>query len=404
MIAKFREFWHGRVHFAARGNQLARFVNEGIRDGVVFYKTQKSERGLRAQIQVKDFAKLRRAARVTHTQVKILAKYGWPFVAARWWKRKSLLVGILIIGVSLISSSQMILSISVSGNTTIPSQQIFDSAENLGLKTWIWRSEVDLPKVSKALVEQFPDVAWIGIDRQGTRVEIKVVQKTRPQVPGEAGNLVASKAGVIQELMVIQGTPIVHEGETVKAGQVLIKAPAAMENTSEKSKPNTVSKAEESMPQAVPAAKGFARGRVWYSSEAIIPLLEDKVEESGQIAKGWGIKIGSRAIMVTTPESPFPLVNKEVKYHSWLIWRNWRFPVEVVSINYKEMCTVHLERTQSEARLAAEELARTEVYKKITPGANIIEETVRVLSQGGGVERVRVEVETYEDLAVYPKG
>lgn len=402
MIAKFREFWHGRVHLAARGNQLARFINEGIRDGVVFYKTQKSERGLRAQVRIKDFARLRRAARVTHTRVRILAKYGWPFVAARWWRRKSLLAGILVIGIALVSLSQMILSISVSGNTTIPSQQIFDSAEKLGLRTWIWRSEVDMPKVSKALVEQFPDAAWIGIDRHGTRVEIKVVQKIRPQVPGEAGNLVASKAAVIQELMVIQGTPIVHEGETVKAGQVLIKAPASMENSSAKPKADTISKPKLTLPQAAPAAKGFARGRVWYSSESIIPLIEDKVEESGQIATGWGIKFGARVIMLTTPESPFPLVNQEVENHSWLIWRNWRFPVEVVSTHYKELRAVHLERTQGEARSAAEEFARTDVYKKITPGARIVEETVRVLPQGGGVERVRVEVETYEDIAVYP--
>lgn len=402
MIVKFREYWHGRVHLAARGNQLARFVNEGIRDGVVFYKTQKSERGLRAQVQIKDFARLRRASRVTHTRVRIIAKYGWPFVAARWWRRKSLLAGILIIGIVLISLSQMILSISVSGNTTIPSQQIFDSAEKLGLRTWIWRSEVDMPKVSKALVEQFPDAAWIGIDRQGTRVEIKVVQKIRPQVPGEAGNLVASKAAIIQEIMVIQGTALVHEGETVKTGQVLIKAPALMENASARPSPDTVSKPKQTIPQAVPAAKGFARGRVWYSSESTIPLVEDMVEESGRIAEGWGIKFGSRVIMITNPESPFPLVNLEEKNHSWLIWRNWRFPVEVVSINYKELRTVHLERTQGEARLAAEEFARTDVHKKITPGANIIEETVRVLPQSGGVERVRVEVETYEDIAVYP--
>jgi similar to stage IV sporulation protein len=403
MALKFGEFLHGRILFVARGAQLARFINEGTRDGVVFYKTQKSERGLRAQVQIKDFAKLRHAARVTHTRVRISAKYGWPFIAARWWRRKSLLAGVLFIGIALSALSQMILSISVSGNTTIPSQQIFESAEELGLRTWIWQRDVDLTKVSKALVEQFPDAAWIGIDRQGTRVQIKVVQKIRPQVPGEAGNLIASKPGLIQELMVIQGTPLVHEGETVKAGQVLIQAPLTQEDPSAKPKENTVSKPKQSIPQAVPAAKGFARGRVWYSAEAKVPLIEDKVEASGNIAKGWGIKFGSRVIMVTTPESPFPQVQEEVENHSLVVWRNWRFPVEVVSINYREMHTVHLERTQEEARRVAEEHARAEVRKKINPGATMIEEVVRVLGQNGGVERVRVEVETYEDLAVYPQ-
>lgn len=403
MALKFREFLHGRILFVARGTQLARFVNEGIRDGVVFYKTQKSERGLRAQVQIKDFAKLRRAARVTHTRVRILAKYGWPFIAARWWRRKTLLAGVLFIGIALSVLSQMILSISVSGNTTISSQQIFDSAEELGLKTWIWQRDVDLTKVSKALVEQFPDAAWIGIDRQGTRVEIKVVQKIRPKVPGEAGNLIASNPGLIQELMVIQGTPLVHEGETVKAGQVLIQAPQTLEDPSAKPKENAVSKPKQSIPQAVPAAKGFARGRVWYSADAKAPLIEDKVEASGNVAKGWGIKFGSRVIMVTTPESPFSQVQEEVENHSLVLWRNWRFPVEVVSINYREMHTVHIERTQEEARQVAEEIARADVLKKINPGATMIEEVVRILGQKGGVESVRVEVETYEDLAVYPQ-
>jgi similar to stage IV sporulation protein len=403
MIGKLREFWNGRILIIARGGQLARFVNEGIRDGVVFYKTQKSERGLRAQVQIKDFAKLRRAARKTHTRVHILSKYGWPFIAARWWRRKSLLTGILVIGIALVSLSQMILSISVTGNTTISSQEVFDSAEKLGLKTWIWQSEVDLPQVSKALLEEFPDAAWIGIDQQGTHIEIKVVQKIRPQVTGEAGNLVASKAGLIQELIVIQGTPLVHEGQLVKEGQVLIQAPYYVQQPPGAiPKPDANAKPKETVPKAAPAAKGFARARVWYSAEAAVPLVEDRVEESGQTAKGWGIKFGSRVIMVTTPESPFPFADQEVKNHTWTLGRNWHFPVEIVSINYQELRTVHIERTQDEARLVAEELAGAEVHKKVSPGANILEEKVRSIPQSNGEERIRVEVETYEDLAVYP--
>lgn len=48
-------FYNGRIIFAARGDQLALFVNEAIRDGIVLYKTQKSERGLRAQVKIADF-------------------------------------------------------------------------------------------------------------------------------------------------------------------------------------------------------------------------------------------------------------------------------------------------------------------------------------------------------------
>jgi similar to stage IV sporulation protein len=70
-------------------------------------------------------------------------------------------------------------------------------------------------------------------------------------------------------------------------------------------------------------------------------------------------------------------------------------------VNYKELHNVHVERSVVEARRLAEETARLEVQKKITPGVPIVEEVVKVLSNNSGAERVRVEVETYEDLAVY---
>ncbi|MHB1406158.1 MAG: sporulation protein YqfD, partial [Desulfitobacteriaceae bacterium] len=132
-----------------------------------------------------------------------------------------------------------------------------------------------------------------------------------------------------------------------------------------------------------------------------VPLVESKVEESGQTAVGWGIKFGSRVIMVTTPQSPYAQADKEVRSRPVLAWRNWRFPVELISVKYKELVQNNYKRAALEARQEAEEHARAEVYAKITPGAKVVEEAVKVLPAGSGVERVRIEVETYEDLAVY---
>lgn len=403
MFEWLRIFWQGRIFFLARGDQLPRFLNQVLKDGVILYHIQKSERGMRAQIKLAEFRRLRRAARQTHTRVHIMAKYGWPFVAARWWRRKGLLTGIAVIAMVLTVLSQLVLSISVSGNNNVLPSDVLERAEKLGLKTWVYSKNLDLNQIAKALQEQLPDAAWIGVERSGTDVKIKISEKIRPSIPKEAGNLVASHAGLIREIMVIQGTPQVHEGEIVRAGQVLITqapnpglpsmpvAPNPAANKSNSSKP---------IPQAS-VARGFVRARVWYSSEKEIPLVEDKVEESGRVATGWGIKFGSRVIMVTTQDSPFEQTEKEVTSQCLQPWRNWRFPVEGIRVNYKELHNVHIERSVAEARKLAEQTARTEVQKKITLRVPIVEENVKVLSTNSGVERVRVEVETYEDLAVY---
>ncbi|MDP4128303.1 MAG: sporulation protein YqfD, partial [Bacillota bacterium] len=164
MFEWLRVFWQGRVFFLARGEQLPRFLNKALKDGVVLYHTQKSERGMRAQIKLSDFRRLRKAARQTHTRIHIVAKYGWPFVAARWWRRKGLLMGIALIAIVLTILSQLVLSISVSGNRNVVSSDVLERAEKLGLKTWAYSKRLDLNQIAKALQEQLPDAAWIGIE------------------------------------------------------------------------------------------------------------------------------------------------------------------------------------------------------------------------------------------------
>ncbi|HBV88121.1 sporulation protein YqfD [Desulfosporosinus sp.] len=389
MFDWLRTFWYGRILFLAQGDELARFVNLVSKDGVILYHTQRSERGMRAQIKLADFRRLRRPARRTHTRLHIVAKYGWPFVAARWWRRKGLLLGIVIIASVLTFLSQLVLSISVLGNKNLMVPEVLERAEKLGLKTWVPSKDLDLNGIAKALQEQLPDAAWIGIERHGTNIQIRISEKTRPSIPNEAGNLVASRAGIVKEIMVIDGTPMIHEGETVRAGQVLIASPQ-----------NNI-QIDSKAPSSVSVARGFVRARVWYSAEAQIPLVEDKVEESGRVAIGRGIKFGSRVIMLTTQNSPFEQSRKEEMSQSLKLWRNWRFPVEGIRVDHIELRNVHIERSAAEARKLAEQAARVEVRKKITQGVPIVEETVRVLSNSSGLERVRVEVETYEDLAVY---
>ncbi|MDR3543713.1 MAG: sporulation protein YqfD [Desulfosporosinus sp.] len=400
MFEWLRIFWQGRIFFLATGDRLAYFLNQVLKEGVILYHTQRSERGMRAQIKLADFRRLRRAARQTHSRVHIMAKYGWPFIATRWWRRKGLLTGIVVIALVLTILSQLVLSISVVDNHNILTTDVLERAEKLGLKTWAYSKNLDLNQIAKALQDQLPDAAWVGVERSGTEVKIKISEKIRPSIPKEAGNLVASHAGLVKEIMVIQGIPQVHEGETVRAGQVLItQAP----NLNPPSIPNSATnKLNGSKPiPETSAARGFVRARVWYSSEKEIPLVEDKIEESGRVATGWGIKFGSRVIMVTTQNSPFEQTEKEVLSQYLLPWRNWRFPVEGIRVNYKELHNVHIERSVAEARNLAEQAARIEVLKKTTPGVPILEESVKVLPSNSGTERVRVEVETYEDLAVY---
>ncbi|RNC29885.1 MAG: hypothetical protein AWM53_00105 [Candidatus Dichloromethanomonas elyunquensis] len=384
MFGKIFRYYEGRIYIKALGSSLSEFMNQALKEGIVFYNGRRLKDSFVAEINTKDFRPLRRIAKENKVKLKIRAKYGFPFVALRWQRRKGLIIGLFLIFAALAILSQFVLSVSVEGNERIDSGRIITEAQKAGLNRWVLKSGLHLDQMSKQLQESIPDLAWVTMEERGTNIRIRVVEKKLPQKVEFTGDLIAGKTGFVDNVIVIQGIPVVKEGQTVKKGQVLIKASGGM--------------TEYSFDMA---AKGFVRGRVWYSSEKKVPLTEDITEKTGKVAHGWGIKIKDRVIMITNQKSPYSESFQETKSYALPAWRNWRFPVEIIKVQYEETQKVHVERTVSAAKELAETLAREELKGKIPPEAKVLQDKVRVLSSEKGVEFIRVEIETFEELAVY---
>ncbi len=398
MFDKFNRYYKGRVYIQVKGDGLTKFINEARKDGIVFYNGKQLPDRFVAEINVEDFARLRRAAKEAGIKINIRAKYGFPFVAYRWQKRVGLIAGLFIIFFALTALSQFVLSVSVEGNERVSQGQIIAEAERLGVKRWMIKRNLELDNISKQLQENNPDLVWVTMEERGTNIRIRVVEKTLPKKVVFQGDLISAKTGFVEEVIVIQGQPVVKEGQMVKKDQILIKADGSMTQYSfDVSGKNN---ARESKVDA-PAAKGFVRGRVWYSSTAEVVLSEDLTEETGNVANGWGIKISERVIMITNQNSPYAQSLKESHSYTVPAWRNWRFPVEIIKTNYQETRHLHVERTVSEARELAEKRAREDLKQKIPADAKVLQDKVRILTTDKGVEKVRVELETYEELAVY---
>lgn len=398
MFGKVSRYFKGRVYLKAQGENLAEFINKAVKDGIIFYNGKRLPDAFVAEIHTEDFKPLRKGAKEAGIKLNIRAKYGFPFVALRWQRRKGLMIGAFIIFATLTVLSQFVISISVEGNERIPASQIIAEAEKLGLKKWIPKNKLDLESLSKQLQEGNADIIWATMEERGTNIKIRVVEKTLPQRVVFKGDLIAAKTGFVDDVIVIQGVPVVKEGQTIKKGQVLIKAAGGM---TEYSFDVGSKKSVKENAIDAPAAKGFVRGRVWYSSEKMVTLKEDLTEKTGKFVNGWGIKLKDRVIMITNQNSPYSESIKESQSYALPVWRNWRFPVEIIKIHYVETQNVHVERTVSEARKLAETQAREELKKMIPLGAKVLQDKVRIFSSQRGVEYVRVEIETFEELAEY---
>ena len=93
------------------------------------------------------------------------------------------------------------------------------------LKLGSFKNTVDTKKIINNMRLKRNDLAWIGINIEGTNATVKVVEADKkPEIVNEEDycNIVATKEGIIVKVNALNGTPLVKEGDTIKKGRLLI--------------------------------------------------------------------------------------------------------------------------------------------------------------------------------------
>lgn len=140
----------------------------------------------------------------------VTGRNGLPFRLARLWKRKFLLLGLLLFGIGLLLLSSMVWSIKVEGNQFIASEDILDAARQEGIYPfqWIWRME-EPDKLSREMTSRMPGLSWVGVQRTGTSITIQVVEADKPENKPllSQRHLISRTDAVVTEIYAEQGRP-----------------------------------------------------------------------------------------------------------------------------------------------------------------------------------------------------
>ena len=155
----------------------------------------------------------------------IKREIGIYYALRNLYKRKTLLIGmvILLIGVFLLPTR--VLFIRVAGNRTIPSGYIISAAEGVGIRFGVSRRKVRSEKIKNALLDVIPELQWAGVNTNGCTAIISVRERVTSQDTKERNNvtsIVADRDGYILSCVVTQGSAQVQPGQVVQKGQTLI--------------------------------------------------------------------------------------------------------------------------------------------------------------------------------------
>lgn len=113
----------------------------------------------------------------------------------------------------------------VVGNETIPSEWILRELQNHGIGFGTYGPDIHPAWAKNHMINVIPKLQWLTITQNGCRA--KVIVRERPDIPKTEdrkgfSNVVATQNGLITQMSVFAGQPVVKTGDTVIKGQILV--------------------------------------------------------------------------------------------------------------------------------------------------------------------------------------
>jgi similar to stage IV sporulation protein len=401
-LRNWQLYWKGYVTIIVEGTAPEKFINLALLQGISLWDiVPLGKQRLKAKVDIAQVKRLRPVARKTKTRFRIKEKNGLPFALRRVRRRKPFIAGLLMFVCLLYWLSSVVWFVDYAASEELQEldpQEVILLAQDLGLRPGVLKSSLDMREIERMLEVQIPRLAWAGIELQGTRAIIRIVEKKLPseeQLDTKPGHLVAAKEGVISELLLISGEPLVKVGDTVAVGQVLVSGlvtPKAGEGQE-----GTVSR----HPRLV-RARGVVRARVWYEGRGEVPLVEKGERYTGSEVTITRLALLDREIIIHGPKTPpFDYYHRKETSHKLVPWRNWQVPVELIVTNYRQVEPFRRVLEPEEARSVALEQALRAVQAQVPANSQILLQREQVEEAPEGVVRVRVIVEALEDIGSF---
>ena len=173
----------------------------------------------------KDYKKIAEIAEKITAKIYIMDSKGIMHEVNKYKKRASLYIGAVVMAVVLSVFSNMLCIVSVTGNIRIPEEIILNQLEISGLSKGRFVKNIDIKSVKKKMLAQNDEISWIGINIKGAKAEVEIVEKVlKPYIipKNQPADIVASKDGIIETIVVKDGFQTAQKGDTVKKGQLLV--------------------------------------------------------------------------------------------------------------------------------------------------------------------------------------
>ena len=255
-----------------------RFFLKCHEKNIAIYEIQRMNNEVKIKIQTKDYSKLKQ---IWFIKIKKIEPIGIQALKKKIQKHHIFLIAIGIGLVFLYVLSHIMLSVTVVHSNQDIRFLLMNALEEKGIKENTWRkSYQEIEKIKQEILDEYPDqLEWLEIEVNGLDYIVRVEERKLEQEDStpEACNVVATKDGIVKEMIYMNGEALFKRNDSVKKGDILISG--------------TIKKDEET--KSTVCATGSVYAEVWYTVKASVPLSYEEYELTGKTR--WNIKLKNAA-------------------------------------------------------------------------------------------------------------
>lgn len=377
------------VWLRVEGSLLERLLQRALKQGAHFARVRRT--GRRTIVVASDARSaevLTALCRRYGLDCRVLRRGGWTalkdVLRARW----TLAPGLLLCVVCCVLALSRIWLVDV--RFTGPCAALGNRSEILacldaaGVRPGMSAARLETELLQKQLMAGAENYSFIGVRRQG----IRLLVEASPEVPApeiyaldRARDLVAARDGIIESITVHAGEACVARGDTVRAGQILIRGEEARSQ-------------EETAPVR---ALGEVMARCWVEGSAEGKLTHVESRRTGRSAVNCSLRLmGLRLALSGAP----PFSSQEAQAEILPVVGLF-LPLEIERTTCFETAEVRTDMDARQLEAQLEALARSDALRKLPDGAQYkIANSWTDVQQDENRLRLRAVYEIYADIAV----
>ena len=390
MILSLWQYMRGYVVIEVTGFSVERFVNLAVHRGLYIWDVNYYGASVRMSVSIKGYRQLKDCAAKTNCRFKIAEKHGAPFTAHKFRKRKLFPLGIIAFIALLYYLSGFIWLVEVVGNERIETSYILKFLEENGLSAGERQSGIDRPALERALSVNFEDISFINIGFRGTKATVsiaetlprgEIIDKSRPV------DIVAKNDGIITNVFVSRGTPVVREGDVVLAGDLLVSGTL------------TVGEGAEAVVVGHTHSIAQVRAKQYYEMNFTIENTDTRKSFTGRRSTAFSINILNKELNFLRYSNLYTNYDRITTKTQLGFGENYPLPVIISRHTYKEFETYTVMRSLEEMRELAAITVTNRIIREFNFDADVIEKIIEYERAAYGIQ-VRATVITNENIGV----